>query len=102
MTSLIPRIFNKLYTEELVNSSHINSNFGYELNIEDIIALLNSFGETSLDNLYRIDTDIKINLWDIVKNMSYKEQQYYAKDILYAIRYLLPGRIRNIWQEFDV
>ena len=28
-------IFNKLYTEELVNSSHINSNFGYELNIED-------------------------------------------------------------------
>lgn len=73
-----------------------------ELNIEDIIALLNSFGETSLDNLYRIDTDIRINLRDIVKNMSYKEQQYYAKDILYAIRYLLPGRIRNIWQEFNI
>ena len=29
------KIFNKLYTEELVNSSHINSNFGYELNIEE-------------------------------------------------------------------
>lgn len=72
-----------------------------ELNIEDIISLLNSFGETSLDTPYRIDTNRTINLRDIVKNMSYKEQQYYAKDILYAIRYLLPGRINFIWKEFN-
>lgn len=28
-------IFNKIFTEELVNSSCINSNFGYELNINE-------------------------------------------------------------------
>ena len=26
------KIFNKIFTEEIVNSSRINSNFGYELN----------------------------------------------------------------------
>ncbi len=29
------KIFNKIFTEELVNSSRINSNFGYELNSDE-------------------------------------------------------------------